>query len=501
VNDRDRADSARVGDAVRRIAPALERFYRFEGPDQAARRRPQWVAALDTPLPRDGRGLDAVLQTLTDVLIPNGLRNGAAGFSGWITTSPTSSGVAAALAASVAGSQRWWVQPFNYAETVALRWLRELLGLAADMQGTFTSGGSVANLVGLGAARQHAFERDGIDVARDGIPPGAGGRIYASTEVHHVVARAAAVLGLGRRGIHAIPVDERQRIRMPDLVRALDGDVAAGIRPIAIVATAGTVNTGAVDPIGDLADVAAERGIWLHVDGAYGAFGVLDERVAPLFRGLERADSVAADPHKWLAAPLGCGAVFVRDRARLGRAFTLEPAEYLEGSTGAGALESPFDDMGDPYHDFNVEQSAQSRGVTVWAILSEIGRAGLHERVGRHLNFARHLEQRVRGHDRLEVVAPPTLSICCFRYRASGLGETELNELNARIAKRLRAETRFVPSTTLVDGRYAIRPCYINPRTTLADVDGLVDAVATIGDVVRREASGARAVPSSAHGA
>jgi aromatic-L-amino-acid decarboxylase len=489
-----------VGDAVRRIAPALERFYRFDGPDQTARRRAEWVAALDTPLPEEGRGLEVVLRTLTDVLIPNGLRNGAAGFSGWITTSPTSSGVAAALAASVAGSQRWWVQPFNYAETVALRWLSELLGLAADMQGTFTSGGSVANLVGLGAARQHAFERDGIDVARDGIPAGARWRIYASAEVHHVVTRAAAVLGLGRRAIKAIRVDERQRIRVPDLIRTLDDDAAEGIRPIAIVATAGTVNTGAVDPIAELAELAAARGIWLHVDGAYGAFGVLDERVAPLFRGLERADSVAADPHKWLAAPLGCGAVFVRDRARLGRAFTLEPAEYLEGSTGTGAIESPFDDMGDSYHDFNVEQSAQSRGVTVWAILSEIGRVGMRDRVRRHLDFARHLERSVREHERLEVVAPPTLSICCFRYRVPGLDEPQLNELNARIAKRLRAETSFVPSTTIVDGRYAIRPCYINPRTTLADVDGLVEAVASIGDALRREDAGAPAVSVSRRG-
>lgn len=480
MNERDAADSRRLGDAIGAITPALERFYRFEGPDLAARRRDAWLKMLDESLPEEGRGLEAVLRTLQDVVIPHGLRNGAPGFSGWITTSPTTTGVVAALAASVAGSQRWWVQPFNYLETVALDWLRALLGLDASMQGTFTSGGSIANLVALGAARQHAFERDGLDVARDGLRPSARWRMYASTEVHHVVTRAAAVLGLGRRSVLGIATDDHQRLRIPELVRALDADKAAGIHPVAIVATAGTVNTGAVDPIAELADVAAERGIWLHVDGAYGAFGVLDERVAPLFRGMERADSVAADPHKWLAAPLGCGATFVRDRAILGRAFTLEPAEYLEGSTSAGEVESPFDDFGELYHDFNVEQSAQSRGVTVWAILSEIGRAGIRDRVRRHLDFARHLEQRVDADSRLEVVAPATLSICCFRYRAPD--ESFANALNARIAKRLRAETRFVPSTTVVSGRYAIRPCYINPRTTLGDVDGLVDAVARLGD-------------------
>lgn len=491
----DRADSERVGDAVRAVAPALERFYRFEGRDDAAHRRAEWVKTLDQPLPEEGAGLDAVLRMISDVLVPNGLRNGAPGFSGWITTSPTSAGVVAALAASVAGSQRWWTQPFNYLETVALRWLRDLLGLPEDLQGTFTSGGSVANLIALGAARQHAFERGGSDVARDGIQTG-GWRIYASSEVHHVVTRAAAVVGLGRRGVYAIPADERQRLRAADLVRVLDADAAKGIRPLAIVATAGTVNTGAVDPIAELADVARQRDIWLHVDGAYGAFGVLDERVAPLFAGMERADSVAADPHKWLAAPLGCGAVFVRDRARLGRAFTLEPAEYLEGSTGAGDVESPFDDFGELYHDFNVEQSAQSRGVTVWAILSEIGRAGIRERIRRHDDFARRLEHRAREHPRLEVVAPPTLSICCFRYVAPGLNEAALNDLNARIAKRLRAETPYVPSTTVVNGRYAIRPCYVNPRTTEAEVDGLAEAVARLGDEEAR--AGASEVTTAA---
>lgn len=480
MTERDAADSERLANAINGITSALERFYRFEGPDLAALHRQQWIAELGVALPEQGRGLDAVVRTLNEVVIPNGLRNGAPGFSGWVTTSPTTSGVIAALAASVAGSQRWWVHPFNYLETVGLEWLRTLLGLGADMQGTFTSGGSAANLVALGAARQHAFEREGIDVAREGLPAGATWRIYASTEVHHVVTRAAGVLGLGRRSVRGIAIDDRQRIDVRALVDALDEDRARGIRPIAIVATAGTVNTGAIDPIAELADIAEDRRIWLHVDGAYGAFGVLDERVAPLFRGTERADSVAADPHKWLAAPLGCGATFVRDRARLGRAFTLEPAEYLEGSTAGGVAQSPFDDFGELYHDFNIEQSAQSRGVTVWAILTEIGRTGLRDRVKRHLDFARHLERRVLAQPRLELVAPATLSICCFRYRSNNVGAS--NALNEQIARRLRAETRFVPSTTVVAGRYAIRPCFINPRTTIDDVDGLVEAVLRIGD-------------------
>jgi aromatic-L-amino-acid decarboxylase len=486
TNDRDRAESARLGEMLAALGPALEQFDRFEGQDRAARRRQEWRSALDRPLPRRGEGLDAVTALLRDVVIPNGLRNGAPGFSGWVTTSPTTSSVGATLAATVAGSQRWWVQPFNFLETVALRWLRELLGLPDDLQGTFSSGGSTANIIALGAARQHAFERLSIDVARDGIPPATRWRVYASTEVHHVVTRAAAILGLGRSSVRAVKTDDALRMDVAALRRALDEDARGGIHPIAIVATAGTVNTGAIDPVAELVMLARERGIWLHVDGAYGAFGVLDDRVAPLFAGMEQADSVAVDPHKWLAVTVGTGAVFVRDRARLGRAFTLEPAEYLEGAVSEGEPESPFDDFGDPYHDFNLEQSAPSRGAAVWAVLLEIGAEGVRERITRHIDYARHVADRVRADGCLELLSEPVLSICCFRYRTKGLDDAALNALNAKIARRLRSETPFVPSTTMVRGRFAIRPCFVNPRTTLADVDGMVDAVRRIGDTLAR---------------
>ncbi|MEK7863923.1 MAG: aminotransferase class V-fold PLP-dependent enzyme [Chloroflexota bacterium] len=482
--DRDRADTERLGDALQAIIPALERFTRFEGQDPAARRRAIWRAALDRPLPTKGAGLDTVLAALRDVVIPNGLRNGAPGFAGWVTTSPTTAAATAGLAAAVAGSQRWWVQSFNFLETVSLRWLQELLGLPIELQGTYTTGGSTANIIALGAARQHAFERLGIDPARDGVPAQKW-RIYASTEVHHVVTRAAAILGLGRANVRAVQTDESLRIDVPALRRALDEDARAGIHPIAIVATAGTVNTGAIDPIAELLAIARERGIWLHVDGAYGAFGVLDPRVAPLFDGMAQADSIAVDPHKWLAAPLGTGAVFARDRARLGRAFTLEPAEYLEGASSTGEPTSPFDDFGDLYHDFNLDQSAPSRGAAVWAVLLEIGADGMRERVQRHLDFARHVAERVRADARLEVISEPVLSICCFRYRGDVTDARALDTLNARIAQRLRGETPFVPSTTVVRGRFAIRPCFINPRTTIADVDGMVDAVRRLGDALR----------------
>jgi aromatic-L-amino-acid decarboxylase len=482
MSDRDAGETRRLRDAVARVLPALEVFIRYEGEDRAGRDRDRWRSALDRPLPERGTGLESVLEQLATTVIPYGLRNGAPGFSGWITTSPTTGPAVAAFAAAIAGSQRWWVQPFNFLETLGLRWLAELLGLPSSWQGTFSSGGSTANLVALGAARQYAFERLGIDPARDGVAGAPRWRVYASSEVHHVVTRAAAVLGLGRMSVRTIATDTVGRIRTSELRAALDEDRRASIQPIAIVATAGTVNTGAIDPIAELATIADEREIWLHVDGAYGLFGRLDDRVAPLYEGLERASSVAVDPHKWLAVPLGCGATFVRDRALMGRAFTLEPAEYLEGAASPGEIGSAFGEFGDLYHDFGVEQSAQSRGVTVWAALAEIGRDGMRARVRRHNDYARQVERRVRADPRLELLAPATLSICCFRYRAPDMTDDGLDRLNGKLAQRLRDETPFVPSTTRVGGRLAIRPCFINPRTTLAEVDGLVDAVTRIGD-------------------
>jgi aromatic-L-amino-acid decarboxylase len=491
--DADPSAVTGLPEAIGILLPALEEFIRFDDQDRAAAEYADWSSALDEPLPRLGRGTDATLRTLREVVIPQGLRIGAPGFAGWVTTMATVVPVAAALSASVAGPQRWWVQPYNLLEHVALEWLKQLLFLPAHYQGTFNSGGAAANLIALAAARQWACEQRGLDASRDGLEALAGPRLYASEQVHHVVTRAAAVLGLGRRSLIPLPTDHDHRLVVGGLRDRLRRDKSDGRTPIAVIASAGTVNTGAVDPLADIVQVCREEGVWLHVDGAYGGFGILDPDVAPLFDGLREADSVAVDPHKWLAVPVGCGATFVRDRAVLGRALTLEPAEYLEGSAGKGdSIGSQFDGLGYLFHDFTIEQSARSRGVTVWAALNEIGLEGMRARVVRHNSYARHLARLVEASPVLELLAPVTLSICCFRYVPTDLrdagdrgeaGDREelLNALNREIIVRLHREHHHIPSSTEIDGRLAIRPCYINPRTSLSDVAGLAEAVERIG--------------------
>jgi glutamate/tyrosine decarboxylase-like PLP-dependent enzyme len=482
-------DAGRVTDlaaAVEAVAPALDAF--AADPSTLPRElRSAWLPLLDRPLPRQGAGADEVLRLLREVVVPNGLRIGAGGFSGWVTTSATTVPAVAALSALVAGGQRYWLQPYNELEGIALGWLRELFSLPEGMQGVFVSGGSVANLVGLGAARQAAGERLGVDPARDGVGGLPQPRLYASSEIHHVVHRAAAVLGLGREAVVELPVDEGLRLDPGALRAQLAADRAAGRTPIAVAASAGTVNSGAVDPIAEMLEICREHDVWLQVDGAYGLPGMLDPEVAALFEGVAGADSVAVDPHKWLATGLGCGAVFVRDAGLLGRAFSLGDAEYLEApAPEAIDARSQFTDFGVPYLDFGVEQSAPSRGVQVWSVLLEIGAEGFAERVRRHNGFARTVQAAAEASPVLEVVAPATLSICCFRYvpedaPAGPDREAVLDALNRELLRSVQERGRVVPSGTEIGGRFAIRPCFINPRTTAEDVQALLDEVEACG--------------------
>jgi len=397
------------------------------------------------PLPEDGGGIGAVVADLAEVVIPNGSRVGEPGWSSFITTGPTTCAMAAWLAAAAAaGSQRYAVHAFNTLERVALDWVAQLCGIPAACQGVFSSGGSTANLVALGAARQWAFERRGLDVSADGLPPGTRARVYASGQAHNTIQRATAVLGLGQAGTRRIACDARQRIDVAALRAAITADERDGVVPVAVVGTAGTTDTGAIDPLGDLAQVAREHGAWFHVDGAYGLIAAASPALRPAFAAVAGADSVIVDPHKWLATGAGCAATYVRD-------------------------------AGIPYWDMGVELSAPSRGVLAWAVLRELGRAGVAARVERHIGLARHLAQRARQHPRLELLLEPELSIVCFRYAAS-------DAVNAEILLRLRRATRSIPSSTVTAGHLAIRPCFINPRTRLADVDALVDHVTAIGD-------------------
>jgi aromatic-L-amino-acid decarboxylase len=334
----------------------------------------------------------------------------------------------------------------------------------------------------LGAARQWTLEQRGVDPSEHGLPTGLEFRIYASTEAHRTIHRSAAVLGLGRNSVREIATDDHQRIDVHKLEAALTEDTGRGIVPIAVVGIAGTTNTGAIDPLEDVLEVGRRFRTWVHVDGAYGLPAAVDPDVEPKLRAVAEADSAIVDPHKWLATGTGVAAAFVRQRGVLQRTFAEGEAAYIDTSFASDSRAvSQFDSMGVNWADMGVELSAPPRGVHVWAVLREIGRDGLRDRIRRHRRFAQHVTERAEEHPRLEPLTSPELSIACLRYRPTTAPD-DLDGLTDRLLTRLRRETTFVPTATIVNGALAIRPCFINPRTTLADVDGLVDAVIRIGN-------------------
>ena len=461
-----------LGKAARAIDVHLD-----EDPGDAMRRFADWDSELRGTLPDIGSGTDGAIERLLEVVLPNGPRMSHPGFWGWITTGPSTVGAVAAAVASVAGPQRYLITAFNRVEELSLQWLAELCGLGEHMKGVYSSGGSTANLIALGAARQWAFTERGRDPSAEGVD-GTPAAIYTSTEAHRTIHRAAGVLGLGRRSIRMVPTDDAHRMRVDALAAMMERDASEGIMPVAVVAAAGTTNTGAIDPLREVGELAGEHGAWFHIDGAYGLPGILDPRITHLYDGLELADSVIVDPHKWMGAPVGVAATFVRDRSMLQQTFMQEPSDYLEG----GFVEEPessLDSMGIPYQDFGVELSSPARGVIVWAILTELGREGMVARIIEDNDFARQVAERAVREPALELLTEPTLSICCFRHVAPSGSDPD--EFNQRLLRRLLRETDFMPSSTLIDGRFVIRPCFINIRTTAMHVDAFIDAVLQIG--------------------
>ena len=482
----DQAETGRLQQLLSQIGAGLDEYLKFEHPD-ALHSKDNWKAFLNIPIPQVGVGIDQVARELADQIIPNGSPVPRPGFSAFITTGATSASVLASTAASVASPQRYMITAFNFLEELSLQWLADMFGLK-NMQGVYSSGGSVANLIALGGARQHAFERIGRDPAADGMDRAVS--IYASEACHHTIQRSGGVLGVGRRAIKLIACDRNGRMRVDRLKQAIEEDQSAGILPMAVVANAGTTNTGAIDPLQAIGELAGEHAIWYHVDGAYGLPGILDRSVSHHYQGLELADSVIVDPHKWLGASVGVAATFVRDRQLLYRAFTQEPSDYLEGSVEQGersapAVEHSLDDFGIPYFDFGVELSAPCRGVVVWALIREIGVEGIRQRIRRHNEMARRLSEQANAHPKLEVLSEPTLSICCFRYRPAHTDDVD--RFNQRLHRRLVRENEYMPSTTRVRGQLALRPCYIGARAHPDQVDALIDSVVRIGSELETE--------------
>jgi aromatic-L-amino-acid/L-tryptophan decarboxylase len=432
-------------------------------------------ALLTQPLPERGLPPDDLLTYLRDLVLTRPMGNGHPRFFGWVNSPPAPLAViteliAAAMNPSCAGGDHAAI----YLEHCVIRWMMELIGFPTENStGMLVSGASVASIVALAAARHWAAEQSKYDIRARGLARlSAPLRLYTSTEAHSCIQKAVELLGLGSESIRRIPVDAQFGIDIDALRSAILRDRENGLRPFCVVASAGTVSTGAIDPLGDLAALCGQLNLWLHVDGAYGAVGILDPDVREHCRGLERADSVVLDPHKWLSVPVECGCVLVRDRALLRNAFSLVPP-YIRTEPGKGFGGLPW------FSEFGVQQTRGFRALKLWATLASAGRAGLADHISRHRRLAKHLESLIARHPDLELSAPVVLSIVCFRYRPvnfSGAPE-ELDALNKRIMETLQSEGRVFITNAVLAGRFVLRACILHYGTTEEDLAALVDAV------------------------
>lgn len=294
------------------------------------------------------------------------------------------------------------------------------------------------------------------------------------------IPKAADILGFGRDHVRLIACDERQRMRVDLLRRSIETDLRDGLRPFCVVASAGTVNTGVVDPLAQIADLAKEFDLWFHVDGAYGAPGVLDVRKQDLFLGLERADSVSLDPHKWLYVPVDAGCLLFRDAATARVPFSTEDADYIK--THGYSDEEAF-----AFWDYGVELSRRFRALKVWMTLQYYGKRRIAEAISQDISLAAYLGEVVSRADDFELLAPVELSICCFRYVPErGLSDTKLDGLNATLMELVQKGGRAYVSNATVNGRFALRACITNFRTTKADIDETVVAIREAGRSVNR---------------
>lgn len=429
---------------------------------------------LAEPLPASGLPVDAVLPELVERVGP-GLAGTTGGrFLGYVTGGVLpAAAVAQAWAVAVDQNTGLWALGPAAAELeqLVLGWLAELLDLPRG-DAVFTSGAAGANLVCLAVARHAVGKRLGIDVNTEGVgalPPLA---VYGSTELHFTNVKALRTLGLGSRCLRQVAVDGAFRLDPAALVEAIERDRAAGVLPAVVVAHAGSANTGAVDPLGEIADLCAEHDLWLHVDGAFGAFVRLCERTAPLVAGMERADSVTVDGHKWLNLPNGIGFAFLRD-AELHRETFAGTAAYLTPSRGAGR----------DLHELGLEASRPWRGAAAWAALKQLGRDGVVELVTRCCDLAQELGRIVEEAPRLELTAPVATCVTCFRYRPPGVAEgEELDRLNREIQARLARGSAVLATGGMLPSGFSLRPALVSWRTTRADVELLAREAVRLGD-------------------
>ena len=422
---------------------------------------------LDSKLPFEGTDFESMLKVFRETIVPFSRQNAHPRMFGYVQSPGTPLAAFADLLASTLNANLtiWRSAPAPVElERLTIDWIRQILGFPPEAGGLFVSGGSMANLAALAAARQTKE----CSLGRL--------RLYASSATHFSIIKAAALLGIGRENVHNVAADERFRMLVNDLIARINADLEAGYVPFCVVGNAGTVDTGAVDPLGEIREVANRFQLWMHVDGSYGAFAVLASSAKELFAGMEQADSIALDPHKWLYLPLDVGCVIYRDPEVAHAAFAHE-AEYTR-------MFGEKEDEAFVCWDYGPELSRRFRALKVWMLLKGVGLDGLSEAIESNLACARHLESMVQASDDFEMVAPVELSIFCFRHVPAQLRNEPpraIDAFNERLLVALQRDGSSYLSNATLSGRFALRGCVLNYRTTLRDMEILLDDLRRVG--------------------
>jgi glutamate/tyrosine decarboxylase-like PLP-dependent enzyme len=439
--------------------------------------------SLDAPLPYSSTDPAEVYEEFLENILPHPMGNIHPRFWGWVIGTGTPLGMLAEmLAAGMNPNMGGGDHVPNYVEHQVINWCKQIFGLPPEASGLLVSGGSMANLVGLTVARNHGAD---FDIRTEGMQSAAlPMTMYASTETHSSVQKALELLGMGSNAFRQVPVDDQFRIDLVALQEMLEADRGSGLRPVAIVGNAGTINTGAIDDLDALASICSHEGLWFHVDGAFGGLAVLSPKLREQLKGIERADSLAFDLHKWLYMPMEIGCALVRDEQVHRQTFLLTP-DYLTHEQRGLAAGSPW------FSDYGLQLSRSFRALKAWMSFKAYGLDRLGELIQQNVDQAQYLVGLVQDSINLELMAPVPLNIVCFRYVVEDRDSSQLDDINREILFRLHEGGVAAPSYTTLKGCYSLRVAITNHRSRREDFDILVDEVLKLGNSIAEEAAAA----------